>query len=95
VGQEPPGGLQEAVRARILDAPWLGPLARNTITLWYTAQWAQLPAAWRYAHGAVEADVDHVVSAQAYQEGLMWKAAGTHPMGARQPGYGTWALPPR
>jgi hypothetical protein len=91
----PPEGVEEAVGARIMDDPMLGPVAQNVITLWYTGIWPPMPDAWRYAYGASPADVNHVVSALAYQEGLMWKAAGTHPMGAKQPGYGTWALPPR
>ena len=27
-------------------------------------------------------------------EGLVWRAAGTHPMSAKAPGFGTWAQPP-
>ena len=34
------------------------------------------------------------VSANAYRQGLVWTVAGTHPQGARQPGFGTWADPP-
>lgn len=34
------------------------------------------------------------VSPEAYKHGLMWEAAETHPSGAKQPGYGSWALPP-
>ncbi|TCJ19609.1 hypothetical protein EPD60_00350 [Flaviaesturariibacter flavus] len=34
------------------------------------------------------------VSPQAYVQGLIWPAAGTHPPGAKQPGYGSWGLPP-
>lgn len=91
----PPGGVEEGVRTRILDDPRLGPVAQNVITMWYTGLWVPLPDAWHYAYGTPRADVSHVVSALAYQESLVWKAAGTHPMGARQPGFGTWALPPR
>ena len=36
----------------------------------------------------------NIVSAKAYVEGLVWPAIGTHPRGAKQPGFGTWALPP-
>ena len=36
-----------------------------------------------------------VVSAEAYKEGLLWPAIGTHPPGAKQPGYGSWSLPPK
>lgn len=34
------------------------------------------------------------VSSEAYKQGLMWAAAETHPSGAKQPGYGSWASPP-
>lgn len=35
-----------------------------------------------------------VVSAAAYTEGLLWRAIGAHPSGAKAPGYGSWAVPP-
>jgi len=35
-----------------------------------------------------------VVSAEAYQQSLVLRDAGSHPSGARQPGYGSWALGP-
>ncbi len=35
-----------------------------------------------------------VVSAAAYTEGLMWRAIGAHPSGAKAQGYGSWAAPP-
>jgi hypothetical protein len=35
-----------------------------------------------------------VVSPDAYVAGLQWVAAGAHPIGARQQGFGAWALPP-
>lgn len=36
-----------------------------------------------------------VVSAEAYRQGLVLADAGAHPSGAKQPGYGSWALGPR
>jgi hypothetical protein len=36
----------------------------------------------------------NVVSGQAYIQGLVWDAAEAHPPGAKQPGYGSWAIPP-
>lgn len=33
----------------------------------------------------------NVVSADSYVQGLMWDAGHTHPPGAKQPGYGSWA----
>lgn len=73
----------------------LGPVARNVILLWYTGNWNELPQGWRDAYGVSVADVSAVVSAEAYQEGLMWVAGGTHPQGAKEPGFGTWAEPPK
>ena len=35
-----------------------------------------------------------VVCPEAYAEGLLWRAIGAHPAGARAPGYGSWAAPP-
>jgi len=39
-------------------------------------------------------DEAQVVSPQTYRGGLVWIAAGTHPQGAHQQGFGAWALPP-
>lgn len=36
----------------------------------------------------------YAVSAAAYTEGLLWRAIGAHPQGAKAPGYGSWAAPP-
>lgn len=35
-----------------------------------------------------------VVSAEAYLAGLQWVAAGAHPPGAQQPGFGSWSQLP-
>lgn len=35
-----------------------------------------------------------VVSPAAYTEGLVWRAIGAHPAGAKAPGYASWAQPP-
>ncbi len=37
---------------------------------------------------------NNVVSADAYIQGLIWTAGHTHPPAAKQPGYGSWAIPP-
>lgn len=78
----------------ILGDAKLGPVARTLILLWYRGAWTALPQEWHSAYGASPQDVDHVVSAEAYQAGLQWDAAGAHPAGARQQGYGAWASPP-
>lgn len=79
---------------RLLTDADLGPPARGLILLWYTGQWTQLPGSWRQRHGASPADVDAVLSADAYTEGLVWKAIGAHPQGAKAPGFATWVAPP-
>ena len=35
-----------------------------------------------------------VISPQTYVQGLVWGVAGTHPPGAKQPGYGSWSRLP-
>jgi len=83
------------IRREILGDPYLGPVARNLAFLWYTGTWSQLPDAWRDAYGASPADTNHVVSAEAYRQSLVWPAIGAHPAGAKQQGYGSWAFPPK
>jgi len=41
-----------------------------------------------------EREAPFVVSSASYAEGLLWRAIGAHPAGAKAPGYGSWALPP-
>ena len=87
-------------RARLLyrdifSSEKLGPIARNIIKLWYAGVWCELPPEWTESFGAVENDVTFVVSPTAYTEGLLWRAIGATPHGAKAPGYGSWAVPPR
>jgi hypothetical protein len=84
----------EAAVAAIMAEAKLGPVARNVIVLWYCGTWSPLPDAWQDAYGKAPGAPNGVVSAEAYQQGLQWVAAGAHPMGARQQGYGAWAQPP-
>lgn len=86
--------LAANVASVILDDPRLGPVARNVILLWYCGTWHALSDAWHAAYGAPPHDATGVVSAQAYQGGLQWAAAGAHPAGARQQGFGAWSAPP-
>ena len=84
----------KATVAAILGDPKLGPVARNLIVLWYCGTWSPMPDAWQRVYGQAAERPNGVVSAEAYQQGLQWVAAGAHPMGARQQGYGAWAEPP-
>ena len=90
-----PKELEALVHKNIFDDRTLGPVAKNLITLWYLGQWQQMPGQWRDVHGAAATDATHMVSADAYREGLVWSAIRAHPMGAKQQGYGAWALPPK
>lgn len=86
--------LAALLEERMMEDPRLAPMARNLASLWYLGQWNQMPGKWRSRYGAAAADITHVVSAEAYREGLVWPTIGAHPMGARQQGYGAWSLPP-
>ena len=69
-------------------------VARALTYLWYTGAWPRLA---REAHGQLggdKANVEFIVSPEAYTEGLVWRTFGGHPAGAKAPGFGTWALPP-
>jgi hypothetical protein len=73
----------------------LGPVARNIIKMWYVGAWYELPPEWTESFGALDGDVTFFVSPAAYTEGLLWRAIGANPPGAKAPGYGSWAAPPR
>ena len=93
-GQGDEALLDDLVTTQIFEDPEFGPLARNVAALWYLGMWNQLPAEWRNVHGARANDTTFVVSPQSYTEALVWKAIHSHPPAAKQPGYGSWALPP-
>jgi len=91
-------GLQArvaALDAGIFSDEKLGPIARNIIKLWYVGVWYELPPDWTDSFGALENDDTFTASPAAYPEGLLWRAIGANPPGARGPGYGSWAQPPR
>jgi len=73
----------------------LAPVAKNIIVLWYSGKWYQLPNSWRTVHGAHASDTTHVVSANAYLTGLIWKVVDAHPPGGAMQGFGAWSLPPK
>ena len=86
--------LIRGLRAHLFAESKLGPVTRNLVKLWYSGYWYQLPEEWRKRHGTSERDVTFAVSAESYTEGLLWKAVGSNPPGAKAPGYGTWGDPP-
>ncbi|MFZ6686856.1 hypothetical protein ACO0K0_03790 [Undibacterium sp. SXout11W] len=64
-------------------------LAQNIINMWYNGAW--MPDV-----NAPNANIAQVsnISPEAYVQSLVWPASETHPPGAKQPGYGSWAVPP-
>jgi len=87
--------LDRSLRHRIFSDERLGPVARNVIKLWYAGMWYGLPPEWTDRYGAKTAAETSTVTAASYQEGLLWRAIGANPPGAKAPGYGSWAQPPR
>jgi hypothetical protein len=61
-------------------------LARRIILLWYTGIWTTTN--WK---DNPDIQKTAMVNTEAYMQGLIWRTAGTHPTGARPPGYGSWA----
>jgi hypothetical protein len=69
-------------------------VARALTYLWYTGAWPRLAPE---AHGQLRresANIEFVVSPDAYTEGLVWRTFNGHPAGAKAPGFATWALQP-
>ena len=87
--------LDNLLRRDIFSDEKLGPVARSIVKLWYVGIWYELPRAWIESFGAVDKNHTFMVSAAAYTEGLLWPAIGANPPGAKAPGYGSWAAPPR
>lgn len=86
--------LPGMIEARIMKHALFGPLARNIIVMWYLGQWNALPREWCDAYGSRMEDCNRMISAQAYQESLVWQAFGSHPQGAKPTGWGSWSKPP-
>lgn len=87
-------GSPKELRQHLFGDEKLGPVVRSVIKLWFSGVWYQLPKAWSQKYGPIPNDVTHMVSPEAYVEGLMWPTIGAHPAGAKAPGYGSWALRP-
>lgn len=76
-----------AIAARLMPDSCYNCMAKNIILMWYTGEW------YSNTGNPPEMGSDQI-SAQSYIQGLMWTAAETHPPGAKQPGYGSWAETP-
>jgi hypothetical protein len=65
-------------------------LAPRIILLWYSGVWTTMN--WKDQKSQQERTA--IVSSRAYEQGLIWVTAQTHPAGAKEPGYNSWSNPP-
>ncbi|WP_052717530.1 hypothetical protein [Chromobacterium vaccinii] len=79
--------IHQMMASQLFPADKFGCLAQNIINLWYFGQWVP-------ANQNLSLPMQHNVSPEAYVQGLVWNAAQTHPPGAKQPGFGSWAEKP-
>lgn len=75
------------IRSRLIPDSCYNSLAKNIILMWYTGEWYTQTD----EPGAMTGTQ---INGESYVQGLMWTAAETHPPGAKQPGYGSWAKVP-
>lgn len=91
------------IKAAFIDTPATAPqpgttydqmlfegLAQRIILLWYTGIWTTM----NRKETMTQQERTAMVSAEAYEEGLIWTAAKTHPAGAKQPGFASWSNKP-
>ncbi|QDU42868.1 Membrane bound FAD containing D-sorbitol dehydrogenase [Symmachiella dynata] len=90
------GPNEQAIERAIWDDDRFGPMARSIVIMWYVGNWHPLSVDWHAAfappsHSPLEG---HVISANAYREGLVWPNMGTHPRGVKPAGFGMWRAAP-
>jgi hypothetical protein len=91
----PPDLRSHEIQRQILGDDKFGPIARNIMKMWYIGIWEALPLPWVERYAPLTDNTGFMVSGMAYREGLLWLAIGANPPGAKGPGYGSWALPPK
>lgn len=89
-GEGNPDAIAPLVASNLFPPSCFGGLAQNIVVMWYFGQWQ--PAV--NAEEAKSLQTARNISPEAYVQGLVWVAAQTHPPGAKQQGYGSWAMPP-
>lgn len=87
--------LKSLIRQKMFENHKWGPICKNMIKMWFMGNWYKMPDYWREDYVNSTADIDKVLSANTYIEGLVWAAMERHPKSAKQPGFGTWAFPPQ
>ena len=89
--------ILKRIEAELMPLSKFQGLGQLTILMWYMGTWAT----WTDDTSKTEEDENKyslqnsvVISANSYVQGLVWDAAETHPPGAKQPGFDSWAHPP-
>lgn len=77
----PAAKQDDAVTNSLMTNPAYAGMAQRIVLMWYEGLW-------------VVSGSSEVINAQAYVQSLMWPAAGTHPSGAKQGGFGSWSRVP-
>jgi hypothetical protein len=80
--------FEEQIRTRILQGIEFAQVAKNIMQLWYVGSITNF-------NNADFSTNTWVISPEAYVNSLVWEAAGSHPAGAKYPGYGSWSLKPQ
>ena len=82
--------FEKQIQKRIIENIEFAQVAKNIIQLWYLGSYTNYndPAPLIFKE-------THIVSPDAYQNGLIWQAMNSHPAGAKYPGFGSWELPPQ
>jgi len=84
--------LERLMLARVFnDATVLCAPAKNLAQMWYLGTFID----YTDSNPVVVFKRTTVISAEAYRQSLVLVDSGSHPRGAKQPGYGSWALGPR
>ena len=76
--------LNKQIAERLIPATKYFNLAKRIIMVWYTGIWSPT---------TINSE-PLMISGESYKEGLIWQVAETHPAGAKQPGFGSWASKP-
>ncbi len=85
VGEDPPPA--EAIRSEILEDEHLGPLAKETIMLWYMSGFRAPDARGEMRELGPE-------TPEQYFRGLLWPTIRAHPLGLSGGYFGYWHYPP-
>jgi hypothetical protein len=80
--------FENQIRTRILQGIEFAPVAKNIMQLWYLGSITNF-------NDPDPSTNTWVISPEAYVNSLVWVAAGSHPAGAKYPGFGSWSLKPQ